>query len=101
MHSQSPSPKRQEIKKISLEEKQTEVPIEIEENLNIPLDQILSSIQNLPTQYRLTFNLYVMDEYSHKEISEMLSISIGTSKSNLHRAKLILKEQIQVLKKEK
>ena len=92
---------KKEIKKISLEEKQTEVPIEIEENLNIPLDQILSSIQNLPTQYRLTFNLYVMDEYSHKEISEMLSISIGTSKSNLHRAKLILKEQIQVLKKEK
>ena len=88
---------KKEIKKIYLEEKQTEVPIEIEENLNIPLDQILSSIQNLPTQYRLKFNLYVMDEYSHKEISEMLSISIGTSKSNLHRAKLILKEQIQVL----
>jgi RNA polymerase sigma-70 factor (ECF subfamily) len=40
-----------------------------------------------------------MDEYSHKEISELLSISTGTSKSNLHRAKLILKKDIQEIKK--
>lgn len=92
---------KKEIKKTSYEEKHAEDPVEIDENLNIPLDQILSCIQNLPTQYRLVFNLYVMDEYSHKEISEMLSISIGTSKSNLHRAKLILKEQIHLLKEER
>jgi len=93
---------KKEIKKTSFEDKiHTDNPVEIEENLNIPLDQILNCIQNLPTQYRLVFNLYVMDEYSHEEISEMLSISIGTSKSNLHRAKLILKEQIQVLKQKK
>lgn len=58
------------------------------------LDQILAMIQNLPNQYRLVFNLYEMDNYSHAEIADMLSISIGTSKSNLHRAKMILKEQI-------
>lgn len=92
---------KKEIKKTSFEEKHAEGPVEIEEDLNIPLDQILNCIQNLPTQYRLVFNLYVMDEYSHKEISEMLSISIGTSKSNLHRAKLILKEEIQVLKEKR
>ena len=60
------------------------------------LDQILAMIQNLPNQYRLVFNLYEMDNYSHTEIADMLSISIGTSKSNLHRAKMILKEQIKV-----
>jgi RNA polymerase sigma-70 factor (ECF subfamily) len=37
----------------------------------------------------------VLDDYSHQEISEMLSISIGTSKSNLHRARHILKEKIE------
>ena len=72
---------------------------EVDEELNISLDNILNFIQQLPSKYRLVFNLYVMDEYSHKEISELLSISVGTSKSNLHRAKLILKKNIQELKK--
>lgn len=59
------------------------------------LDQILSMIQNLPNQYRLVFNLYELDNYSHIEIAEMLNITVGTSKSNLHRAKMILKEQLK------
>ena len=60
----------------------------------IQLDILLEMIQNLPNQYRLVFNLYELDDYSHKEIAEMLSISEGTSKSNLHKAKLILKGKI-------
>ena len=70
---------------------------EIEENEleNYSLEYILSLIQNLPNQYRLVFCLYELDNYSHSEISKMLSISEGTSKSNLHRAKMILKEQIK------
>ncbi len=62
---------------------------------NIPLNDILKSIQELPSQYRLVFNLYELDNYSHKEISKLLDISIGTSKSNLHRAKCILKTKMQ------
>jgi len=62
--------------------------------MDYPIDYLLSLIQELPHQYRLIFNLYELDEYSHKEIAEMLSISESTSKSNLHRAKLILKEKI-------
>lgn len=58
------------------------------------LDYILALVQALPNQYRLVFCLYELDDYSHAEIAEMLSISVGTSKSNLHRAKMILKEQI-------
>lgn len=65
-----------------------------EAEMDYPIDYLLSLIQELPHQYRLIFNLYELDEYSHKEISEMLSISESTSKSNLHRAKLILKEKI-------
>jgi RNA polymerase sigma factor (sigma-70 family) len=48
----------------------------------------------LPQRYRLVFTMYVMDGYSHKEIGEMLGISDGTSKSNLARARGILKTKI-------
>lgn len=69
--------------------------IEEQELNEFSLDYILSLVQALPNQYRLVFNLYELDSYSHAEIAEMLEISIGTSKSNLHRAKMILKEQIK------
>ncbi|MEL1243508.1 sigma-70 family RNA polymerase sigma factor [Flavobacterium sp. DGU11] len=62
--------------------------------MDLPLDYILSLVQQLPDKYRLVFSLYELDDYSHKEISEMLDISEGTSKSNLHRAKALLKEKI-------
>lgn len=69
--------------------------ISIEENkINCSLDEMLFMIQELPNQYRLVFNLYELDNYSHQEIAKMLSITESTSKSNLHRAKIILKEKI-------
>ena len=64
--------------------------------INCSLDEMLLMIQELPNQYRLVFSLYELDDYSHKEIAEMLSISENTSKSNLHRAKAILKEKIKI-----
>jgi RNA polymerase sigma factor (sigma-70 family) len=54
-------------------------------------------IHELSDQYRIVFSLYVLDGYSHKEISEMLNISTGTTKSNLFRARLVLKEKIEKL----
>ncbi|MDR6761039.1 RNA polymerase sigma-70 factor (ECF subfamily) [Flavobacterium sp. 2755] len=63
--------------------------------IDFSLDMILSFVQELPHQYRLVFNLYELDDYSHHEIASMLSISESTSKSNLHRAKQILKEKIK------
>lgn len=73
---------------------------EIEENEldEFSLDYILALVQGLPNQYRLVFCLYELDNYSHNEIAEMLNINIGTSKSNLHRAKMTLKEQIRANK---
>lgn len=71
-----------------------DVDVEIDEE-EISLDYLLQIIQELPDQYRIVFSLYVLDDYSHQEISEMLSISTGTTKSNLHRARLLLKEKIE------
>ena len=68
--------------------------LEIDEDI-ISIDFLLKIIQELPDRYRLVFNLYVLDDYSHKEIAEMLMISTGTSKSNLARARMILKEKIE------
>ncbi len=70
-----------------------ETPLEADE-ITIEADQILKIIQELPNQYRLVFNLYELDNCSHKEIAQLLSISESTSKSNLHRAKILLKEKI-------
>lgn len=65
------------------------------EQMDVSLSTLLGYIQELPNKYRITFNLYVLDGYSHKEISEMLGTSTGTSKSNLARAKMILREKIE------
>lgn len=57
-------------------------------------NELLQLVQALPPSYRTVFNLYVMDGFQHQEIARMLSISEGTSKSNLFKAKKILKEKI-------
>lgn len=60
----------------------------------LSLDQILSCVQELPDQYRLVFSMYQLDGFTHKEIAETLGIAEGTSKSNYHRAKSLLKESL-------
>jgi RNA polymerase sigma-70 factor (ECF subfamily) len=68
--------------------------IDIEDN-DVSIDYLLKIIQELPDRYRLVFNLYVLDGYSHNDIAQMLEINIGTSKSNLARARQILKKTIE------
>jgi len=70
-----------------------DVSVEIE-NDRINIDFLLAIIQELPDRYRLVFNLYVLDGYSHREIAEMLKITTGTTKSNLARARMILRDKI-------
>ncbi|WP_407557097.1 RNA polymerase sigma factor [Winogradskyella sp. 4-2091] len=62
---------------------------------DVSIEYLLKIIQELPDRYRLVFNLYVLDGYSHVEISELINISTGTSKSNLARARMILKDKIE------
>lgn len=61
--------------------------------------ELLDMINNLPVGYRTVFNLYAIEGYSHKEISEQMDINVNTSKSQLSRARAILKNE--VLKREK
>lgn len=69
-------------------------PVIIEDDNDISIDYLLQIIQELPDRYRLVFNLYVMDGFSHQDVAEMLKITTGTSKSNLARARHILKDKI-------
>lgn len=55
---------------------------------------ILKLIHTLPDGYRAVFNLYVFEGMGHKEIGELLNISESTSKSQLHRARALLKEKL-------
>jgi RNA polymerase sigma-70 factor (ECF subfamily) len=60
----------------------------------LPQDEILQLIIDLPPGYRTVFNLYVMEEYSHREIAGLLHISENTSKSQLSKARAILRRKI-------
>ena len=81
---------------LSLVSENTEEETYIESGyVDVSIETLLNHIQSLPNKYRTTFNLYVLDGYSHKEISELLGTSPGTSKSNLARARSILKEKIE------
>lgn len=68
--------------------------VDIEENKisQMKAEIIIELIQKLSPAYRTVFNMYVIEEYSHKEIAEELNISIGTSKSNLAKAKIKLQK---------
>ena len=69
------------------------------ENTVFNVDVLLECVQQLPDQYRLVFNLFALDDYSHKEIANLLNISVGTSKSNVSRARKILKEKLEIHQK--
>lgn len=59
--------------------------------------EIIQVIQDLPSGYRMIFNLYEIEGYSHKEIADLLDITVGTSKSQLFKAKKMLQTKIEVL----
>jgi RNA polymerase sigma-70 factor (ECF subfamily) len=63
-------------------------------HLPISQDQIMQMIGELPAGYRTVFNLYVFEEYSHKEICEMLNCTESTSKSQLSKARTVLRARI-------
>lgn len=73
-----------------------EPPLEPEALDRIAADEILNMVQQLPAKYRLVFNLYVMEGFSHEEISQRLDIHVGTSKSNLFKARRKLKDMLLV-----
>jgi RNA polymerase sigma-70 factor (ECF subfamily) len=63
-------------------------------------DEVIHQIQLLSPSYRAVFNLYVIDGYKHLEISKSLNISVGTSKSNLSRARMQLQKALKKIYKD-
>lgn len=68
--------------------------VNVEAISNLEAKDLLAIIQTLSPGYKMVFNLYAIEGYSHKEIGEMLNISEGASKSQLSRARTILKEMV-------
>ncbi len=74
------------------------------ENAENPLNEvedtseIEKAIDKLPEGYKTVFCLYVLEDYKHKEIAELLNIDIGTSKSQLYKARKMLKDYLKEYK---
>jgi RNA polymerase sigma-70 factor (ECF subfamily) len=66
----------------------------VEQYPQLEADDLLQLVQALPEGYRTVFNLHAIEGYAHAEIAEQLGISEGTSKSQLSRAKELLRQQI-------
>ena len=68
---------------------------ESEESDKIPKQVLMGFVSELPDGYRTVFNLYVIEEFSHKEVSEKLGISESSSRSQLARAKSALNQKVK------
>lgn len=85
--------KNKDIQTLSInEEINEEIDTTPLEELNA--DYLLSLIQSIPVGYRTVFNLFEIEGYSHEEIAQRLEISVGTSKSQLFKAKKMLREKL-------
>jgi RNA polymerase sigma-70 factor (ECF subfamily) len=62
---------------------------------------LITIVKNLPPQYRIVFNMYVIDGYNHLEIADIMKISVGTSKSCLSRSRAILQKSIKKIEDSK
>jgi len=62
-------------------------------------DELYKVLNELPTGYRMVFNLYAVEGYKHKEIAEMLGIDTNTSKSQYSRAKAVIRDKLEKLGK--
>lgn len=80
---------------VELEGEKMEISDDVPDTSDVPLSAIHSMIRELPDGYRLIFNLYVIEEKSHREIAELLGIKESTSASQLHRAKALLADKIK------
>ncbi|MEM9895186.1 MAG: RNA polymerase sigma factor [Bacteroidota bacterium] len=86
--------KNKDINFLSItEEFETEPDVSFLQELNTR--HLLETIRQIPVGYRTVFNLYEIEGYSHQEIAEKLNISVGTSKSQLFKAKKLLREKLE------
>ncbi len=69
--------------------------------LDFTREEAINILQTLPEGFRKVLNLFVIDGYKHREIAEMLNISVGTSKSQLNRARKLMKQKLTTYSKTK
>lgn len=79
---------------VDLGETETRIADERQSSDNLEVQDMLKMIQKLPNGYRIVFNLYEIEGYSHQEIADELNVSVSTSKTQLLKAKRKLREQI-------
>ncbi len=80
---------------VDLDGRQPDVADDSLETEDIPTDVLHRFVRELPDGYRTVFNLYVIDDKSHKEIADLLGIRENTSASQLHKAKTLLAHKIR------
>lgn len=88
---------RKQIRRMEMEELNAKHEMEQQESIlsHIHYEELIKLVQKLSVAYRTVFNLFAIDGYSHEEIAVMLSISVGTSKSNLFKAREQLKKMLK------
>lgn len=79
---------------VDLGETETRIADERQSSDNLEVQDMLKMIQKLPNGYRIVFNLYEIEGYSHQEIADELNVSVSTSKTQLLKARRKLREQI-------
>lgn len=81
---------------VTITESKNNIFVDNEAICNLRVEEIINIIQKLPSQYKMIFNMYEIEGFTHEEISERLDINISTSRSNLSRAKNKIKELIHM-----
>ncbi len=91
--------KPKDVYSIEIEEVRSISSSEADAISEINEQDLLKLVQDLPPSYRTVFNLYVMDGFKHEEIAQKLGIHVGTSKSNLAKARKHLQKKLEILEK--
>lgn len=85
--------RKQPFEWVPVEEAQTQ-PSDMQADISLHAEDIIREVRELAPGFRAVFNLYAIEGYTHPEIAELLGISEGTSKSQLSRARQILREKL-------
>lgn len=86
---------RKKIELVNVEEINASPYLSAEEEHSLEVEDLLKMIQEMPDGYRVIFNMYAIEGYSHAEISQKMGISEGTSKSQLSRARIFLQKKME------
>ena len=92
--------KKKTLETVSLEKYPVEISDNEDWNFNIRItkEEIIESIETLPIKYQIVLKLYLMEGYDHQEISEIINIPIKTSRTQLRRGKLALRNILKIEK---